>query len=189
MRTNSHETWIGIIRRALELWYKRDNSSMVTVSVAIIEKHIDIGGQQRTGIRFEPASTDPYTRMTTNSERIWRWLDETKDKNLLGVPFAESIIAALPEDLRLACVSEMLARHCQLAVRLPGEGDVSPYPLADMLQKAIKESSEAMVAIVPLLDGANEVELLVAQQQLAEAVQALAAPLKVVEAALAKVGK
>lgn len=185
MRDSSHRTWISFMRDAVDAWRKREGWSQATVVQEIIETHIRIGADARTGIRFEPQTTDAFDRMRINSERVYRWLDETKDNNLLGAAFAETILAALPRDLRHECVSSMLGRYCGLSVRF---SDVTPGEMrvSELLRSVIQESGEAESAMVDLIDGATVDELTRAQRGLAESVSVHQAAIDAVERELEK---
>lgn len=180
MRSSSHGTWVSFIRDAVEAWRKREGWSQATVVQAIIDTHVRIGADVRTGIRFEPQTTDAFDRMRINAERVYRWLDETKDNNLLGAAFSESILAALPLDLRLECLSAMLGRHCSLTVHC-AEPPAVTFQAGVLLRDVIKESGEAESAMVDLVDGATRDELLKAQRELAESIHAQRVALNAVE--------
>lgn len=186
MRADSHNTWIGFVRDAVEAWRKREGWSQATAVQEIIDVHVRIGGDVRTGIRFEPPTKDAFERMRINSERVYRWLDEGKDNNLLGVPFCESIIAALPADLRHECVSAMLGRNCGLIVHFSDQTD-GRFDVGQLLHSVIKESGEAESAMVDLVDGATYDELIRAQLELAESVAAHKTALAAVEGELTRV--
>lgn len=183
MRIESHGTWIACVRAAVDAWRKRNDWSMATVVQEIVDHHERSGAASRTGIRFEPRTRDPFDRMRVNSERVYRWLDEGKDNNLLGLNFTESILAAMPDDLRLACVNTMLVRHCGLAAHV-ADGGVSALRLSEILKMVIKESGDAEAAMVSLLDGATIDELMEAQRQFAESTIAHQESLRVIEAEL-----
>lgn len=184
MRSHSHGTWISFIRDAVEAWRKREGWSQATVVQEIIDCHIRIGADVRTGIRFEPHTTDAFDRMRVNAERVYRWLDETKDNNLLGAPFTESILAALPPDLRFECLSSMLGRHCGFSVHF-SDPAAADFNACALLRDVIKESGEAESAVVDLVDGATAEELIKAQRELSESIHAQRVALEAVERELA----
>ncbi len=183
MNTGSH-TLIGILRHHVEAWRKRDGMSRQSVAMQIVETHERIGGPADTGIDFDPPSKDAYSRVATNSERIWRWLDDvTKETNHLPANFAKSVLAALPEDLRMSALDDYLRPLC-LACRQIGTNLSAPVFTTGALSGLIKETSEATVAFTALLDGHNRAELLSAQRELTQAVTMLSYQLAKVEAAL-----
>lgn len=182
MNTGSHSL-IGILRNTVEVWRKRDGMSRQTVAMKIVEAHEAIGGPADTGIEFDPPSKDTYTRVASNSERIWRWLDDvTKETNHLPSNFAKSVLAALPEDLRMRALDDYL-RPLGLACRQISTA-ATPVFTTGALSGLIKETSEATVAFTALLDGHNRAELLAAQRELTQAVTMLSYQLAKVEAAL-----
>lgn len=185
MRADSHNTWIGFVRDAVEAWRKREGWSQATAVQEIIDVHVRIGGDVRTGIRFEPPTKDTFERMRINSERVYRWLDEGKDNNLLGAPFCESIIAALPVDLRHECVSAMLGRDCGLVVNFPAAAAVD-FAAGKLLRDVIKEDGEAQAAMVDLVDGATLDELVKAQREVSESIAVQKVALSAIESELGK---
>lgn len=180
------KTWISIINDALAEWCARDNLSMQTVVDKIVEQHERIGAVSRTGIIFEQGTRDQFHRMRINGERVMRWLDERdKGNNMLGLNFTESILSALPDDLRLACVNQMLVRHCGLTAHVAERG-VDALRVQEMLRAVLKETGEAEAAMVDLFDGQTHEELLNNLQQSSEAIAALEQFRKSIEVEVAK---
>ncbi len=180
----SSQTLIGILRHYVEAWRKRDGMSRQTVAMHIVEAHDRIGGPANTGIEFDPPSKDAYTRIATNSERVWRWLDDvTKETNHLPANFVKSVLAALPDDLRMAAADDLL-RDLGMACRQISKSAGGQDFTAGALSGLIKETSEAAVAFTALLDGHNRDELLVAQRELSQALKVMSYQLAKVESAL-----
>lgn len=172
MRHESHKTLIGILLAHVNDWRKREAWSRETVVQAIVEAHERSNGPAITEIHFESGHTDHFQRMKNNADRVFRWLDDqTKDNNLLPANFMPSILAAMPQDIRCACANEMLLQagmgvHCL-------EGESAEIDVVRMLQSVLKEGGEAQQAITSLLDGATREELLFAQREVSEAIEAL----------------
>ena len=104
-------TLIALLRDAINDWRTHETWSRETVAQMIVEAHERTGGPARTGIVFNPRTTDSFQRMHVNADRVFRWLDDqTKTTNLMPTDFIPSILAALPEDRRLLLVDEMLSR-------------------------------------------------------------------------------
>lgn len=183
MNNGSH-TLIGILRHYVEAWRKRDGMSRQSVAMLIVEAHERIGGPADTGIEFDPPSKDAYTRVATNSERIWRWLDDvTKETNHLPANFAKSILAAMPDDVRQACLDDYLRGlgvGCRKLATSAGMPEFTPGALGTL----IKETADATVAFTALLDGHDRTELLAAQKEISQAVTLMQYQLAKVEAAL-----
>lgn len=180
MRSGSHQpTVIGIVREAVEIWRKRERMSMAAVVQCIVETHERLGLDVTTEIRFE-SDRDAFRRMQTNAERVFRWLDDvSKHNNHLPVNFLQSVISALPIDLRVM-VGNRILLPAQLAVH-EIEGAAPEQSLAHGLQAVVKESSEAVSSVVALLDGATPAELAWSQQQLTESIAEQQAMLRTVE--------
>lgn len=176
------QTLIGIVREAVQTWYKREHWSRETVCAEIIDQFNLLDGTTPTGIKFDPPTKDTYDRQRINAERIFRWLDDaTKDNNLLPANFLPYIIAALPVDLRIECAAAIL-RPTKLTVRMVDSDDTGC--LTQALQNMAKEGGEAVAAIAKLMDGTTPAELKAAQKEITEAYHAAKEALKVVEAQL-----
>lgn len=183
MNNGSH-TLIGTLRHYVEAWRKRDGMSRQSVAMLIVEAHKRIGGPADTGIEFDPPSKDAYARVFANSERIGRWLDDfSKETNLMPANFAKSILAAMPDDVRQACLDDYLrglGLGCRKLANAAGVPEFTPGALGTL----IKETADATVAFTALLDGHDRHELLSAQQELSQAVTLMQYQLAKVEAAL-----
>lgn len=167
MQHGSH-TLIGILRDAVEVWRKQNGWSRETAAQMIVEAHERLGFEQASGIVFDPHTRDAYARMKVNADRIFRWLDDlTKDNNLLPANFIQSILAALPADLRMHTVDRMLM-PLGLACRDLGDA-LAEHPLG-MLREMLAEAAEAENAVAALLDGADPGELEIAHKELSDAV-------------------
>lgn len=153
MRNESH-TLISIIRAAVTEWRKREDWSREAVVQCIVDAHEQLGGPKATGIKFDPNTRDVFERAKVNADRVFRWLDdESKDSTLLPANFLQSILAALPMDLRMHCLHEFLRplgiAPASLETVCHGDFDASHH-----LNDIIKESAEATMALVGVKPGA-----------------------------------
>lgn len=184
MRNASHKTWIATVLDHVNAWRKRAGWSRESVVQAIVEAHERIGGQSNTGIRFEPHTTDVFERQKVNADRVFRWLDDaTKDNNLLPSNFITSILAAMPLDVRLHCIDDLL-RPLGIAGRPVGGLEVHDLNAVGHLRSLLAENSGAQQAVAELVDGATNDELLRAQRELAESRDATITALAAIEEAL-----
>lgn len=172
MRAESHKTLIGLLREHTTAWRKALGWSRETMVDAIVQAHERLGGPAATGIRFDPQTTDTFSRMKVNADRVSRWLDdETKDNNLLPANFLQSVLAALPADRRRHCLDDFLG-PLGLTVRsleaTPRDGvDV------ELLTHLMREQTEASAATAALLDGdATPADLKKAHREISESIQA-----------------
>lgn len=150
MRNHSQSTLISIVRAAVSEWRRREDWSRETVAHEIVVKHEEIGGPATTGLIFDPNTRDTYSRMKVNSDRIFRWLDdETKDCTLLPANFLPSILAALPSDLQLQCISQIL-RPLGLEVRSSDDQAAPAFNPSANASTIAKESTEAVVRLLSL---------------------------------------
>lgn len=165
-------TWIAVIRDSVEEWRKRNGWSRETVADFIVQVHEQIGADQVTDIKFDPPTRDAFERVKVNADRIFRWLDDvTKDRNHLPTNFIPSIIAALPDDLRMHLVNDLL-RSNGMACRITSTAnDASPITI--LLRSMMVETAQADQAVAALLDGVDPGELETAQREIAEAIDVL----------------
>lgn len=187
MRDVSHKTWIATLLDHVNAWRKANGWSRETAVQKIVEAHERINGVAVTGIRFEPQTADTFERWKVNADRVFRWLDDSsKDTNLLPANFIQSILAAMPMDVRLHCMDDLL-RGVSIASR-PIEagtgGDIDTAAAVGLLRTMIAENGDAQRAVADLVDGATQDELVAAQRELAESVAATQAALRAIEAAL-----
>jgi len=174
MRDSSHT--------AVNAWRKREGWSRETVVARIVAQYEKLGGPELTGIVFNPETQDTYDRMRVNADRVYRWLDdETKDCNLLPANFLPFVLASLPVDLRLQAVDTLLAGtglHVEVSIGPDGDTSMPQY-----LRCISKECGEAAAAVADLLDrGENDATLAAADKEIAEAVGALDATRKAIQA-------
>ncbi|HEA6046738.1 TPA: hypothetical protein RXH49_006447, partial [Pseudomonas aeruginosa] len=108
MRSESH-TLISTLLAVVNQWRRREGWSRETVVQHIVEAHERINAHIATGIVFDPPSRDAMDRMKANADRVFRWLDDsTKDNNLLPANFLPSILSALPNDLKIQALGDLL---------------------------------------------------------------------------------
>jgi hypothetical protein len=183
-RTHIAATWIATLRGCVEEWRRENGWSRESVADMIVQAHERIGGPRATGIVFDPPTRDTFERMRVNADRIFRWLDDvTKDRNHLPANFIPSILAALPEGLRLHALDEMV-RPFGIACRTVG-GEASIEAIGPLFRSMLTEGAQAEVAAADLLDGASPEELRIAQREIAEDIAARNRMLEAVESALA----
>ncbi len=182
-RTHTPPTWIATLRGCIEEWRRDNGWSRETAADMIVQAHERIGGPRATGIVFDPPTRDTFERMRVNADRIFRWLDDvTKDRNHLEANFIPSILAALPEGLRLYALDEML-RPFGIACRTVG-GEAAMGDVGTLFRAMLTEGAQAEVAVADLLDGASHAELLTAQREIAEDIAARSRMLEAVETAI-----
>ncbi|MGZ8220016.1 MAG: hypothetical protein ACXWT0_00060 [Methylobacter sp.] len=179
----THETWIATTLRHVNDWRKSNELSRESIVSHIEEAHERINGPARMGIRFEPKSADIFERMRANATKVYRWLnDDSKDTNLLTLNFTESILAAMPTDVAMNWLNELLTPHGFVAKPIASaQQENVDIP---QLQSLIKEFSEAQCSAAGLIDGAGLSELHKAQGELSEAIAAAEVILRQVEAAI-----
>lgn len=182
---NESQTLIGIIRAAVTEWRKREDWSREAVVQAIVEAHEQLGGPKATGIKFDPNTRDVFERAKVNADRVFRWLDdESKDSTLLPANFVQSILGALPMDLRMHCLHEFLLpigiAPASLETVCSGDFDASAH-LNDM----IKEGAEATMALVGVKPGAPLAVLENARKEVGDAQESASRVVRALDSAIA----
>lgn len=173
MRNESHKTLIAIISGHIEAWRKQESWSRETVVQQIVEAHEAINGPANTNIVFEPLTRDTFERAKVNADKVFRWLDDvSKDRNLMPANFLPSILLAMPEDMRHACLNEFL-RPLGMGVQgleTVDTGDVNfPYFLRDVH----KETSEAVQSIADVMLHPDRASIMESDREAAEAIESL----------------
>lgn len=182
-RQQSHDTLISTVLRHVNAWRRDARLSRESVVQLIVEAHERVG--EATEIHFDHGPSDAFQRMKNNADRVFRWLDDqTKDGNFLPANFLPSILAAMPLEVRCACVNELLAQT-DLAAHAVAVGGEHLDPI-EALRRVLKEGGDVEQALAGLLDGYDEAELLEAQRQIAEAEQAIKEARTMVEIKLSR---
>lgn len=185
MRDTSHKSWIAIILEHVNAWRRANGWSRETVVQQIVEAHERIDGPRVTGIRFEPHTTDAAERMKVNADKVFRWLDDaTKDTNFLPTNFIPSILTAMPLDIRMHCLDDLLRALGVAGRSVAGVGETCGMSAVSLLRNMLAENADAQRAVAELVDGATRDELLAAQRELSESTEATKTALAWVEAAL-----
>jgi Putative bacterial toxin ydaT len=187
---NQSQTLIATIRAAVSEWRKREGWSRESVVDAIVQAHESIDGQAVTGIAFDPNTRDTFERMKVNADRVFRWLDdETKDSTLLPANFIPSILAALPMDLRIHVLNQVLR---PLGVEARGSESVeggTAFDVTSDLRAMMKESGEAQMALLGLSADSSIEELKKALREVEESREVDARTAQHIKAAIAAKGE
>src|SRR5690606_35127354 len=170
MQVKSQKTKLALLAHYVDQWRERAGSRE-TVAVAIVETHVGAGFNTRAKLHFDTQG-DAFTLAKNAADRIFRWLDDkTKDGNFMPANFEDSILLAMPQDLRLGYLNDWLAG---IGMKAKGIETVeeSGCPV-EHLKSISKESAEATSALAELLDGDTEAELARADRELAEQEEAV----------------
>lgn len=178
MRHDPH-TFIGLISKCVNTWRKREGWSRETVVIEILRTYSAAGGEVTTGITFGNSEGDMITKAKVNAERLYRWLDDVnKDNNLLPANLVPFIILALPMDIRLELVNQMLTGS-RLAARII-DSDVDGCIVAAVAAMA-KEGGEGVAALVTLNENSTPEEIDRAHREVSEAHEATGNALQLIE--------
>lgn len=170
MRSESQKTKLAHLMTYIDKWRERVGSRE-SVAVAIVEAHIAAGFNTRAKLHFDTQG-DSFTLAKNAADRIFRWLDDkTKDGNFMPANFEDSILLAMPEDLRLAYLNDWLRTFGMAAKGMHDiAADTCP---SHLLPGVIKESSEATFAMASLPMEPTAAELDAADREFAEAIEAM----------------
>lgn len=142
------KTLIGIIREHVIAWRKAEGWSRETVVQTIVEAHAEVGAT--SGIVFEPQTNDVHEIREVNAQRVFRWLDdESKAGNLLPANFIPSILAAMPVERRMACVSEFLV-SIGLGVRMLDDAAEGEPDINDVIQTQLAHGAALQAATLAI---------------------------------------
>jgi hypothetical protein len=170
MQRASQKTKLAILMEFVDQWRVRAGSREA-VAVAIVEAHVGSGFNGRAKLQFDTHG-DSFTLAKNAADRVFRWLDDkTKDSNFMPANFEDSILLAMPEDLRLGYLNAWL-RPFGMAAKGLHEIDESATP-SQILPGTIKECSEATFALASLPDNPTESDLDAADREFVEAIEQL----------------
>src|SRR5690606_26257701 len=170
MQVKSQKTKLALLAHYVDQWRERAGSRE-TVAVAIVETHVGAGFNTRAKLHFDTQG-DAFTLAKNAADRIFRWLDDkTKDGNFMPPNFEDSILLAMPEDLRLGYLNEWL-RLFGMAAKGLHDSSESATP-SQLLPGLIKESSEATLALASLPEDPTTAQLDAADLEFAEAIEEL----------------
>lgn len=143
--------------------------SREAVALSIVEAHRAHGMEDVTGIRFE-SNGDPFTLAKNAADRIFRWLDDkTKETNFMPANFEQSILSAMPDDLRYAYVCQVmrpLGYSPRKFIFCVGEA----FDAIERAQAINKEGAEALQAVMSLSANASPESMFAAHKELSEAI-------------------
>lgn len=187
MRTDSQKTKLKILADHVGAWRARAGSRE-TVALLIVEAHQAWGGDRLPRLDFNMVG-DAFTCAKNAADRIFRWLDdETKDNNLMPANFERSILAAMPEDLRISYLNEWLGQigvSCRSRA-IVADGDVCPH---EIVQEIVRVNHRTESAAADLLDGIDPGELPRLHNSLLDEISVKRSLVGRVESAMRKTGE
>lgn len=178
MQIDLQKSPIGLLRDHIEAWSKRTGASNQTIADEIVAAHDFLDGPAKTRISFSDCG-DIFKRLATNCTKVFRWLDDReKDTNLLSVNFLPAVLKAMPRDLAMSWLNDLL-RPIGFCVQGVENAESDSLDVTSLLCKNIKESSEASQAMAEYAANPTTAALHRVERELAEeaelAHQALAA--------------
>lgn len=180
MNINPHNLGIASVLRAeIEAWRRAGNISREAVAAMVMDAHDALGGEAVTGVDFSFVG-DTYTQAKKGAQKLFRWLD---DGSTLPAAMVQSILAALPFDVRMHCLNQMFR---PLGVEARSLEPVTPARFDGLahLQAMIKENSEAQSAVVLAASTQSPEAIKVAIKEVTESIQADTDAKRSLEAAL-----
>lgn len=163
------QSLVEILRATVEGWRRNSGSmSREAVAVCVTEAHEALCAEAVTGIGFDSAGKDCYSRAKSAAQKLYRWLggdDEQEAK--LPANMLPSILAALPMEQRLSFLNQIL---CSLGIeaRAIGRDSGGGLDVSRHLRAVMKEGNEAQFSLATLNPNASDAELLTAANELRE---------------------
>lgn len=169
MSSKSHKSPISSLLEVIDGWRKAGSKSRETAAEEIVCAHEQIDGPARTGVFFEPRTTDVFKRMHTNAAKFFRWMDdESKDTNLLSANMLPSVLAALPDDMRIHWLNDYL-RPLGLLVRSIDQSQGAMPDMSRLLCDVLKEGGEGTQALAEAAANPSPANVARAVKELADA--------------------
>ena len=151
----SEKTWIGKIRVAMDRWMSCERMDRESLVRLVDEAHEAMGGRALSGVSFAPNCSDDWMRQRMMVDRLFSWLDdESKGSHLMPANFLPSLLMAMPEELRVACLNDLLE---PLGLEVFWRNRPSSHPDTWMDEFRFAYTSLLEVVDVPDLDAAMEV--------------------------------
>ena len=169
MQSKLHrKSWVSIVAYYVDVWKTSNKWSRETTAEAIVIAYNRTYSNGLPGIKEFSQASDLFRRLSTDACCIFRWLDDiTKDRNLLEANFLPVILEAMPEDIRLNCINDLLRPMNVVSQSISAEPVTDTFTLSSV-KNLIKEGSDACQAVADLVDGETYDELVKAQQELIE---------------------
>jgi hypothetical protein len=183
MNMHPHAQGIAsILRNEIEAWRRAESIACISreaFAAMVMEEHVRFGGEAGTGVEFSFVG-DTYTQAKKAAQKLYRWLDAD---GTLPAGMVPSILAALPNDLRLHCMNQFFR---PLGVEARSLEVVAPAHFDGMahLQAMIKENSEAQSAVVVAASTQTPEAIRAAIKEVGESIQADIDAKRSLEAAL-----
>lgn len=170
MRNESHKTRLATLMHFVDQW-RVQAGSREAVALSIVEAHRKHGMEEVTGIRFE-TNGDSFTLAKNAADRIFRWLDDkTKETNFMPINFEQSVLAAMPEDLRYEYWFEVMRPLGYSPRKFIFCLDVS-FDVIEGAKSISKEGAEALQAVISLSVNTSDEALSLAHKELCESIAA-----------------
>ncbi|MCD4505543.1 hypothetical protein LQR30_15700 [Chromobacterium piscinae] len=170
MRNSSQKTVIGAIREHVDLWRRQQGMTHQVAAACVVDAYFSGRFDRVWPIDFV-VEGDDYRRLKNNSDRVWRWLDDqTKQTVLLPANLIPAVLSALPQNLRLQCVVELLAPLGMAPTLLIQEETDACH--SALMASAAKESGEGLSAFALLANGMTPEQLRVALAEVEESISA-----------------
>lgn len=186
MRDNFHgQTMVAVLAAAVAEWKNSQGLSRETVTDAVSKHFHAHHPKGLQGVEFQmTGSGDEYTRMHSNANKLFRWLDDlTKEGNLLPVNLVPYLLGALPMQLRTKTINTLLSMG-SISMSAKPVGYVHPTKPLEMLEVVLTDTAEVSKALAALVDGIDPGELEHAQQTLTLAINSLQSSKAVIDCLL-----
>lgn len=177
-----HHGIAAVLRTEIEAWRRANSIACISreaFAAMVMETHQALGGEAATGVEFTFVG-DTYTQAKKAAQKLYRWLDAD---GTLPAGIVPSVLAALPLDVRLHCMNQMLR---PLGVEVRSRETVQPARFDGMKHVAamIKENAEAQQAVVEAVEKQTPESFRTALKEVNESIETDLAIKSRIEAAL-----
>lgn len=183
MNMHPHAQGIAsILRTEIEAWRRANSIACISreaFAAMVMEEHAKQGGEASTGVEFSFVG-DTYTQAKKAAQKLYRWLDAD---GTLPAGMVQSILAALPLDVRLHCINQTF-RPLGVEARSLEAATPARFDGLAHLQAMIKENSEAQSAVVVAASVQTPEAIKVAIKEVSESIQVDVEAKRSLEAAL-----
>lgn len=165
----------ALVKGMLDDWRRSLRWSQSAAIDSVVQAHKAIDGERVAEILFEEErpGRDATHCQRINMQKVYRWLEsDDEGPGNMPVNFLPSVLAALPEELRVQLANDILA-PCGLVAHLVGQSSESEFDPSQHVMTMLKELPEAKKAAYDLTRSTSDETLRRAHIEGIEAKQAI----------------
>ena len=170
---------ISLLKAALDQWRAIPRISQSVIAVEVVGKINELGFKEvlaAMGISFAETG-DHYHDARVNAQKLFRWFGESDEgiyQNFDAIwQIEQPLVAAMPDEIRnryLTSIWSVTGAHVTKSCEIEGtDGEIN---FTTLINNAIKESAEGLMAIVELPKSSTFEELNRHEQEICESIAA-----------------